>query len=117
MRLAIHSDEGEVTRVEVSGEVVHLGAADGKNPLDELLGSGCYQGKVLLDMHSVDRIDSSGVGWLLRSHTEFRTQGGKLVIHSVSPFARDVLKVLNLHRVLHMAEDEEAALEIVQGGQ
>lgn len=113
MRLSVQSQEGGVTRVEVRGEVAHDELSGRPDPLAELLGSDCYQGKVLLDLRHVDTLDSTGVCWLLSCRKHFREHGGKFVLHSPSEFARDVLKVLNLALVVPIAEDEQAALEIV----
>jgi len=115
MKLTIQSEEGTLTLVEVSGEVFHKSLAQYDDPLAELLGDACYRGKVLLDLGGVGGLDSSGVNWLLSSHKQFRTEGGMLVLHSVSPFARDVLKMLNMHLVLKIANDEAAARKIAQG--
>jgi anti-sigma B factor antagonist len=115
MKLSIQSEEANVTLVGVSGEVSQKSLAQHDDPLVEVLGDDCYQGTVLLDLRSVKNLDSSGVGWLLSCHRQSRTQGGMLVIHSVSPFARDVLKMLNMHLVFKIADDETAARKIAQG--
>lgn len=113
MRLSIQSKEGGVTRVEVRGEVAHDELSGRPDPLTELLGSDCYGGKVLLSLQRVETLDSTGVCWLLSCRKNFREHGGKFVLHSPSDFARDVLKVLNLALVIPIAEDEEAALKII----
>jgi len=114
MRLSIQSQEGGVTRVEVRGDVAHDELSGRDDPLAQLLGSDCYGGKVVLDMRRVDTLDSTGVCWLLSCRKNFRIHGGKFALHSPSDFARDVLNVLNLRLVIPIAEDEEAALDIVQ---
>lgn len=115
MKLSIQSEEGNLTRVEVTGEVTQRSLADYEDPFAEVLGDACYGRKVLLDLSGVEGLDSSGVNWLLSSHRQFRTQEGLLVLHSVSPFARDVLKMLNMQLVLKIANDETAARNIAQG--
>ena len=74
-----------------------------------------YQKRLLLNLQAVDSIDSSGVGWLLTCHRRFRTAGGTLVLHSLSPFVRDVLKILNMQLVLNLAENDAEALKIALG--
>jgi anti-anti-sigma factor len=59
--------------------------------------------------------DSSGVNWLLVAQKRIHEQGGKLVLHSLSPIANNVLKVLNLHSVFQVAESEAAALRMLGG--
>ena len=114
MKLSIKSREDGLTLVEVSGDVSQKRLSAQPEPLQDLLGDGCYQGTVLLDLHAVEAIDSSGIGWLLSSQKKFRTSGGTLVLYSLSPFARDVMKILNMQLVFKMAEDEAAARRLVE---
>ena len=113
MRLSVQSQEGGVTRVEVHGDVAYDELSGHPDPLADLLGSDCYQGKVLLDLQHVESLDSTGICWLLACLKNFREHGGKFVLHSPSEFARVVLDVLKLDLVIRIAEDEKAALEIV----
>ena len=115
MNLSITSEDGEVTRITLSGDVsqTHISTLD--EPIGQLLGTDCYSEKVLLDMHSVETIDSSGVSWLLSCDKKFRTAGGRLVLHSLSPFAHDVLRVLNMHLIMSIADDERSAVDLAQG--
>jgi anti-anti-sigma factor len=115
MNLDVTSEEGRVTRVSLSGDVSQPNLTPVEEPLGKLLGTDCYSERVLLDMHEVETIDSSGVSWLLSCDKRFRTAGGQLVLHSLSPFARDVLKVLNLHLIMSIASDEKSAVDLAQG--
>jgi anti-anti-sigma factor len=114
MKLLIKSRENGLAAVELLGEVSqkHLNAQE--EPLQELLGEDCFSRQVLLDLQGVDSIDSSGVGWLLSCQKKFRTSGGTLVLHSLSPAARDVMKILNMQLVFKMTEDEAAARRLVE---
>jgi anti-anti-sigma factor len=114
MKLTIKSQQDELTLVQVAGELSQKRLAAQADPLHDLLGDDCYRRNVLLDLRGVASIDSSGVGWLLTSQKNFRKQGGTLVLHSLSPFARDVLKILNMQLVFHMAEDEKSARQLVE---
>lgn len=115
MQLVKQLEEAGVFHVAVLGEVSQKNLNSEQDPLADLLGPDCYQARVLLNLHGVEVLDSSGVGWLLACHRRFRTGGGTLVLHSLSPFARDVLKVLNMHLLFKMAEDERSARKFVQG--
>ena len=115
MNLDVTSEAGRVTRVSLSGDISQPNLAPAEEPLGKLLGTDCYSGRVLLDMHEVETIDSSGVSWLLSCDKRFRTAGGRLVLHSLSPFSRDVLKVLNLHLIMSITTDEKSAVDLAQG--
>lgn len=114
MKLSIQTEESDLVRVGISGEVSQRHVSPLEDPLSDLLGTECYCNKVLLDMAAVDGLDSSGVGWLLSCQKRFKNSGGRLVLHSLSPFARDVLRVLNMHLVFQLVSDEKSAMEAVQ---
>ncbi|HPM81785.1 MAG TPA: STAS domain-containing protein [Candidatus Anammoximicrobium sp.] len=116
MELFIKSRQDGLSLVEVLGDVSQRQLAAGHQPLRDLLGADCYSSQVLLDLHAVQAIDSSGIAWLLACQKEFRTKGGTLVLHSLSPAARDVMKILNMQLVFKIAEDEAAARRLVAKG-
>ncbi len=114
MKLTLKSEEGDLAIVQVAGELSQKRLAHQADPLGDLLGEEGYRRTVLFDLRQVTAIDSSGVGWLLSAQKSFRMQGGKMVLHSLSPFARDVLKILNMQLVFQIAENEAAARRLVQ---
>jgi len=116
MKLSTVSDDGHVLRLQAAGRITHDVLSPSGDELGNLLGAGGYARRVVLSLADVDFIDTSGVSWLLARHKRFREAGGKLVIHSVMPMVLGVLKVLHLHAVLHLADNETAALALVQGG-
>jgi anti-anti-sigma factor len=117
MKLSRVSDDGQVLRLQVTGRITHDVLSPWGDELGNLLGGGGYARRVILSLADVDFIDTSGISWLLARHKRFREASGKLVIHSVMPLVLEVLKVLRLHMVFHLAENEPAALALAQGGQ
>jgi anti-anti-sigma factor len=109
VNLNLQSDEGEFVRVALSGEVLQRYTLTREDLLSSVVGANCYQRRVLLDLSGVRTIDSGGVGWLLGCQKRFRTGGGAMVLHSLSPLAREILGILKMHLVFQMAEDESAA--------
>ena len=109
MNLILQSDEGEFVRVALSGEVLQRYTLTREDMLSGVVGANCYQRRVLLDLSGVKTIDSGGVGWLLGCQKRFRAAGGAMVLHSLSPLAREILGILKMHLVFQMAEDEPAA--------
>jgi anti-sigma B factor antagonist len=67
--------------------------------------------KILVDMDGVPYIDSTGVGFLVGSHTSITQEGGQLKLLKVKPKILEVLKVMNLLKVLEIFEDEDTALK------
>ena len=115
MKMTVAADDGEVVRVALSGAVTQRELPPMSEPLQELLGSGAYAKRVMLDLCEVSYLDSSGVGWLLACHKRMRQAGGKLVLHSYSPIVSNVLRVLKLERVLDLAENALAAEKTARG--
>ncbi len=67
--------------------------------------------KILIDLDGVPYIDSTGVGFLVGSHTTISQEGGSLRLVRVKPKLLEVLKVMNLLKVFDIYEDEENALK------
>jgi anti-anti-sigma factor len=80
-------------------------------PLSMAIGSEAYRRRVLLNLSAVTGMDTSGVNWLLTLQRRMNAVGGRLILHSLSPAVRTVVRVLNLHGALRVALDEtDAAL-------
>jgi anti-anti-sigma factor len=114
MNLAVVSDEGDLVRVRVTGEVNQKEINNLSEPISSLLGGDAYQRSVLLDMSEVQMIDSAGVGWLLNCNKQFKDDDGKLVLHSLSLLARNVFRVLNMHLVFNISADENEAVHTIR---
>jgi anti-sigma B factor antagonist len=67
--------------------------------------------KVLIDMEGVPYIDSTGVGFLVGSHTTASQEGGQLKLINVKPKILDVLKIMNLLKVFEIFTDESEAMK------
>ena len=67
--------------------------------------------KLLIDMDSVPYIDSTGVGFLVSSHTSLKSQGGQLKLLKVKPKILEVFKVMSLLSIFELFEDEDAAMK------
>ncbi|MEW5974515.1 MAG: STAS domain-containing protein [Acidobacteriota bacterium] len=67
--------------------------------------------KILIDMDNVPYIDSTGVGFLVSSHTSISNEGGQLKLLKVKPKILEVLKVMNLLKVFDIFEDDDTAIK------
>ncbi len=114
MKLTVQSENGDPVLLRVEGRVSQRDV-EADDPFVESLGENAYSRRLVLDLSEVASLDSSGVNWLLVSQKRMHAQGGKLVLHSLSPIVNNVLKVLNLHAVFQIAESEAAAIQKVGG--
>jgi stage II sporulation protein AA (anti-sigma F factor antagonist) len=115
LEIKLITHEGTVVRLEAAGRLVHSTLAPCPDPIGRLLGGDAFARTVLLSLEGVEFMDSSGIGWLLACRKRFREAGGNLVVHSVPAAVLDVIKVMRLGHVLRLADDESAALAMVQG--
>ncbi len=115
MELTAVSDEGGLLRLSAAGRITQDDVTPHADRFGDLLGAAGYARKVVLGLTNVDYIDSSGISWLLVRHKRFREADGKLVIHSVPPMVRQVLEMLRLNLVLHLTDDEPAAVALANG--
>jgi stage II sporulation protein AA (anti-sigma F factor antagonist) len=113
MDLKLVADDGNVIRLSCEGDMSQADFQD--NSLENLLGMDGLKRPILLNMERVRFLDSSGISWLLVRHKHIKEQGGKLVLHSLSPLVRQPLEFMNLTRVLHLAHDEPAARNLAGG--
>jgi anti-anti-sigma factor len=115
MQLTLHSDDGACLHMRLKGRVTQKELPAQEDLFVKNLGPEAYARKVLLDMQESEFLDSSGVSWLLVSHKRFRERGGQIVLHSIPPLVGNVLKVLRMNQIFAMAENEQAAMKLVQG--
>ena len=115
MRLRLLGDEGGVLRVQCEGAIDLPGFRSADDPLARLLGPEVYRRSVLLDMEKTTYLDTTAVGWLLSSHKRFRQAGGRLVLYGMAPNVASVLRLLQLDRVLDVADDLPAARAALGG--
>ena len=76
-----------------------------------------YNRNVSLSLADAAFLDTRRIGRLLAAHERFRQEGGKLVVHSIRPQAMGLLEFLRLDLVLHIAEDEAAAQQLLRAGE
>lgn len=114
MKLTVQSENGDPVRLSIEGRVTQRDV-EVDDPFVDSLGENAYTRQLVVDLSEVASLDSSGVNWLLVSQKRLKEQGGKLVLHSLSPIANNVLKVLNLHTIFQVAASEDAALRMIGG--
>lgn len=76
--------------------------------IDELLKNN--EKSIVLNMHEVTYMDSSGVGELVSSFTSVSNRGGKLKLLSLSTKVHDLLQITQLLRVFDIFDNEEEAV-------
>jgi anti-anti-sigma factor len=79
---------------------------------DEVLRD-CGLSYLILDLSQVGQVSSSALGWLIRLADQLRSRQGSLVLVGLQERIRVVIEILGLNVFLDVAEDLEAAFEIL----
>jgi len=106
---------GQVTTLACAGEITRQNLLDLDDPLLLMLGDGCVDGTVSLDLQKARSIDTMGVHWLARVHQRFEEAGGKLILYSVPPRIHDMLHFFRLDQKLHLASNLTEGLALARG--
>jgi anti-anti-sigma factor len=109
MQLSVASFDKDVVSILCEGQITQYDLQTKASTLESLLGVGGFARKVLLSLEKTSYIDSSGIGWLLSCHKNFLQGGGLLVIHSIPPMVLQVLQMLRMQAILHIADNESQA--------
>src|SRR5271154_4082114 len=89
---------GDVTIVDISGKIA-LGQESAA--LRELINKLTSEGrkKILLNLHDVNYIDSSGLGYLVSAYASIKKQGGELKLLNLTDKVSDVMQVTKLYTI------------------
>ncbi len=111
---------GDVTILDISGRIdvgvaLEFGAG-GTLSLQHVVRDLANRGhkKILLNLHDVAYIDSSGIGDLVGSATTVRKQGGDLRVVNPNLVVRDLLRLTRIDTVIDVKPDETSAVEAFQ---
>jgi anti-anti-sigma factor len=109
MSLALESRHcGSVYVVRCAGRIV---TGEESALLEETLKRGLREfTRVVLNVSEVDRVDSSGMGLLVRFLWHTRTRGGDLRLAAPTRIVTDLLEMTKLSAVFRVFPDEEAAI-------
>jgi anti-sigma B factor antagonist len=101
---------GDVTIVDISGRI-ELGdeSAALRSLILDLLGEGHI--KILLNLHDVHYMDSTGLGTLVSAFTSARKLGGELKLVNLTEKLTDLMQMTKLYTVFDVSNDEAAALK------
>jgi anti-sigma B factor antagonist len=103
----------DVVIIDVSGRItIGEGTLILRDFIEKMLTEG--DRKFLIDLASVDYIDSSGLGELVTSFTTVRKQGGQLKLLNLTRRVHDLLQITKLLTVFDTFEDEAEALKTMK---
>ncbi|HRP69518.1 MAG TPA: STAS domain-containing protein [Turneriella sp.] len=98
-------DVGNHKVVRVMGDVDLYNVGDLKRSVFELIDEGETE-SLIIDMASVNYIDSSGVGALVAAQKKMKTQGGKFGLMALTEDVLNILKLATLDQFFKIYEGE-----------
>ncbi len=108
MKLLRKELDGGIILFEIEGNIV--GGPDAMSLNDEvrkLVESG--KKKFIIDLGSVEHINSSGLGILIASLNAVRQAGGDLKVANVSPKVLELLKITKLNQIFESYKSVDEA--------
>jgi anti-sigma B factor antagonist len=103
------SQQGEVTLVEVEGQLIVGNRQELKQQVLEQLENG--DRKFVIDFAKTGYIDSSGLGVLVSLSKKIREQGGELRLSSLNDDLRTLFELTKLDTLFRIADTKEQAME------
>ena len=104
----IFSQNGDVTLVEVEGQLIVGNRQELKQQVLEQLEGGDL--KFVIDFANTGYIDSSGLGVLVSLSKKIREQGGELRLSSLNDDLRTLFELTKLDTLFRIADDKDQAL-------
>lgn len=101
--------EGEVTVIEVEGQLIVGNRQELKQRVLEELDSGARS--FAIDFDKTGYIDSSGLGVLVSLSKKIREQGGELRLASLNEDLRTLFELTKLDTLFHISDSLEGALQ------
>jgi anti-sigma B factor antagonist len=102
-------DVGDVTIIDLDGRIT-LG--EGSNLLRDLVRERLGKGrrKILLNMSTVNYVDSTGLGELVSAYRFIKSEGGELKLLGINKKVTDLLQITKLYTVFDIHNDEGQAI-------
>ena len=100
---------GKVTILDLEGPLV-LGEAEQslRSSVQQLLDAGVKN--LAINLAGVEKLDSSGIGALVRVFSLFKKAGGNCKCYAAPKNVKQILRMVQVDTLLDLAEDEAAAL-------
>jgi len=71
--------------------------------------------RLILDLESLQYMDTTGLATLIEAQSRLRKHGGRLVLFGLCSQVRDLLSMNQAERIFRIVADEEEAAELVAG--
>ncbi|MFC7391497.1 anti-sigma F factor antagonist [Scopulibacillus cellulosilyticus] len=100
----------QVLCIRLEGELDHHTSEKLRNQVNEVLQKQPIH-HILLNLGELQFMDSSGLGVILGRYKQISSQGGEMVVCSISPAVRRLFEMSGMFKILRLEENEQNALQ------
>jgi anti-sigma B factor antagonist len=106
---SVTREVGGVSVIDMDGRIT-LG--EGGHLLRDLIAErlGAGQKKIVMNLAGINYIDSTGLGELVSSYRQVKSQGGELKLLNLNKKVSDLLQITKLYTVFDIHNDESQAV-------
>jgi anti-sigma B factor antagonist len=109
MKVNVRQRDG-VTILDLKGKItIGVGDVALRNAVQDVINGGAN--RVVINLHDVTTIDSSGVGELVSAYTTARNRGAQLRLENLPAKVSDILQITQLITVFDVFDTEDEAVK------
>ncbi len=101
--------EDDITLLRITGDLDMYTLPKAKSVINELMENERF--KLLIDLRSMDYIDSSGLGFFIGTLKKLKEKGGDLKLINLNNYIQGIFKLINLNYIIDTFDDQAAAIE------
>ncbi|OEH93591.1 anti-sigma F factor antagonist [Bacillus solimangrovi] len=111
MSLSIELEtKNDVLLVRLQGELDHHTSEQLREEIQAVLEERKIQ-HLILNMESLTFMDSSGLGVILGRYKQIQSQGGRMLVCSISPSVQRLFEMSGIFKIIQFVDDEQFALQ------
>ena len=111
MKIEVKKSDQETQLVFIQGDLDFHSSPDLRRELTTLIDQ--QSPKVIVDLHKVNYIDSSGLATFVELFQKMNRYGGKLALYNLSQGVRSVFEIAKLDTIFKLAGSEQEAVSLV----
>lgn len=113
MKCVFNSVENNLATITLYNDEAAMPSASAE--IESVMGDSVFERSLIFDCGNIQYICSEEIGWLLQCHRSVSKNDGSLVLHSVSGFAIETLRLMKLDSVLTIVDNADDAVSAVAG--
>ncbi|WP_102345700.1 anti-sigma F factor antagonist [Bacillus sp. Marseille-P3661] len=111
MSLNIHLEtKNNVLLIRLTGELDHHTAEELRTKVTNAIEKNKIV-HIVLNLEELTFMDSSGLGVILGRYKQIQSQGGEMLVCSISPAVKRLFEMSGLFKIIRLVDDEKYALE------